>query len=706
MDERPVKRARQACDQCRRKKTRCPGEKPVCSFCARLSQPCTFSDGIGTTVLSNTKKTRGTQHAEETTTTLENRFELLEAKVDRMFSDVLLSPSAQKANSLKQALQYQIKEKPPLLHQYPETETKKREPDKVGTSIDSVSHVISPLSVEVTLPSTGIYHTAQNSLPYAVRIEVVKCYTRYCDAQPFILFDTDHLVNHFSSYPLSIQYLVLAAGLRFYRDLFIQDEQPLLAIDYLEKARRIIFGDISVGDVQTTTLQSLCMCVLLDLSALGGNFNRARIHTSIGANLALSKVLASKSATLSQTEIEEIRRCYWSFYYLSCLTGGEPIPVFLVPHNRPPFPVSLSVDLEYCSSIQPSTSGSPTSTADIQEDLGIVGYSLQLLEMWQTSLQYVVQLSIQDEVPWAPNSTQFQIVQRIMELESYFCRNHKNAHVRFAEHRADGVEDHSRYWRPWLFIQFTYHATLCLLHHPFVYSDKVRVAESSEATVFLEKSSDLALLHAKHIARLVDALEQKGVEASDPFLGYCAGVAATTLLWSCYDEDGSAQRRARALLSKCYKFILALAKPWPVARRMANNLALINMRAASWEAQTGETCSTYRIPEPDVQLMWKLLKYSTETDPSLDEFQAGLLAPEITANSSTTHQPGMIQADRNPGEAGHLREASYLLYEQSVSASTFPFTSGEAEKDVGTIIYPDAIGFGCGLDEWLDMGDF
>ncbi|KAJ5776411.1 uncharacterized protein N7511_001422 [Penicillium nucicola] len=42
-DERPSKRARQACAPCRRKKSRCPGEKPVCSYCERLGQKCTYS---------------------------------------------------------------------------------------------------------------------------------------------------------------------------------------------------------------------------------------------------------------------------------------------------------------------------------------------------------------------------------------------------------------------------------------------------------------------------------------------------------------------------------------------------------------------------------------------------------------------------------------------------------------------------------------
>ncbi|KAJ5899550.1 hypothetical protein N7495_004294 [Penicillium taxi] len=44
-DERPSKRARQACEPCRRKKSRCPGEKPTCSFCERLGQRCVYSIG-------------------------------------------------------------------------------------------------------------------------------------------------------------------------------------------------------------------------------------------------------------------------------------------------------------------------------------------------------------------------------------------------------------------------------------------------------------------------------------------------------------------------------------------------------------------------------------------------------------------------------------------------------------------------------------
>lgn len=38
------KRIRQACLNCRRKKVRCGGEKPVCDFCSRLSQMCVYTE--------------------------------------------------------------------------------------------------------------------------------------------------------------------------------------------------------------------------------------------------------------------------------------------------------------------------------------------------------------------------------------------------------------------------------------------------------------------------------------------------------------------------------------------------------------------------------------------------------------------------------------------------------------------------------------
>ena len=41
-----IKRSRQACDPCRRKKSRCTGEKPVCATCRRLKQECSYKESF------------------------------------------------------------------------------------------------------------------------------------------------------------------------------------------------------------------------------------------------------------------------------------------------------------------------------------------------------------------------------------------------------------------------------------------------------------------------------------------------------------------------------------------------------------------------------------------------------------------------------------------------------------------------------------
>ncbi|KAI0160301.1 hypothetical protein GGR57DRAFT_457100 [Xylariaceae sp. FL1272] len=40
------RRSHHACIPCRRKKTRCPGERPACSSCSRLKQPCSYAPVI------------------------------------------------------------------------------------------------------------------------------------------------------------------------------------------------------------------------------------------------------------------------------------------------------------------------------------------------------------------------------------------------------------------------------------------------------------------------------------------------------------------------------------------------------------------------------------------------------------------------------------------------------------------------------------
>ncbi|KAF4540034.1 uncharacterized protein LTHEOB_9508 [Lasiodiplodia theobromae] len=85
---RPPKRTRQACEGCRRKKTRCPGEQPACSLCVRLGQVCSYNEG--------------TSHGikiQDSDQSVSERLRSLESKMDLMLNANLFQPSPQSSSS-------------------------------------------------------------------------------------------------------------------------------------------------------------------------------------------------------------------------------------------------------------------------------------------------------------------------------------------------------------------------------------------------------------------------------------------------------------------------------------------------------------------------------------------------------------------------------------------------------------------------------
>lgn len=91
-DRREPKRARQACLNCRRKKARCSGEKPVCAFCARLKQACEWDTASNETASKSTPAIRRASGFTQDSA-LAARVALLEAKLSLLNDGSTLSAS-------------------------------------------------------------------------------------------------------------------------------------------------------------------------------------------------------------------------------------------------------------------------------------------------------------------------------------------------------------------------------------------------------------------------------------------------------------------------------------------------------------------------------------------------------------------------------------------------------------------------------------
>jgi hypothetical protein len=130
--------------------------------------------------------------------------------------------------------------------------------------------------------------------------------------------------------------------------------------------------------------------------------------------------------------------------------------------------------------------------------------------------------------------------------------------AKFWPREPDEVQDHLAYWTPWLKLQFTYHAAHTMLNHPFLYiAASQRNKNLAIPNTFWKRSSQLVLLHATWIVRLIDMVLEKKVKLTDHFFAHTAAIAATVHLHFCYAPDPRLKVKSNSELVKCMEFLKA-----------------------------------------------------------------------------------------------------------------------------------------------------
>lgn len=95
-----------------------------------------------------------------------------------------------------------------------------------------------------------------------------------------------------------------------------------------------------------------------------------------------------------------------------------------------------------------------------------------------------------------------------------------------------------------------------MLNHPFLYI----VASQHHPNLaipntFWRKSSELVLLHATWIVRMIDVVTEKEVQLVDPFYGHAAAIAATVHLYFCCATDLRLKQKSKMDFEKCKRFL-------------------------------------------------------------------------------------------------------------------------------------------------------
>ncbi|KAL3595881.1 hypothetical protein FPOAC2_10251 [Fusarium poae] len=647
------RRSHHACLACRRKKTRCPGEKPQCSSCVRLTQSCSYPPAIRPSLSGPS----------------EERLAHLEEKLDFLLNGNLSTS--------------QIQQQQQNQRQQSQLESPQETTDTSEKSYSSVQNTREP-SYPTSHPSVKSESDNSSLRPSLSDIAAgVALYFEYCHRQPIWCFERDEVSNFVSMHD-ELACSILALTLRF-------SDNAHQAKLYANNAKNLIMLRIANGSVDLATLESLCL--LSYSSFIDGHVHLGQFHLGLAHQLCRSAMLDVKSfyGVVEDPMTERKKRLFWSLQLLEQSYGRQE-GLLSVPTEiwRPAYSMSRG----------PQPVHDPRAPTMPRDDLGcnhsnepgIWNTSVHLGWVWSQVRKYVSDCAHNNiKEPWRHDSMYAKVLADFMETENRIPMCHRYDTVRFYEREVEDLKMHRDYWAPWLKEQFTYHVIPTVLNHPFLYI--VGAQHNPNLAIpntFWRRSSELALLHSTWIVRMIDMVVDKQVPLADPFFGHVAAIAATVHLYYRCAAATRLKHKSNADFAKCRRFLENFLPTSAACRALDRNLDKMTRIAAgtpdSMEVDDWMLSNIYL----SVPLMWKILQFSTGAD-SQELPTAGLLNQSLVPNSmhegdneNVTLEIIVANAPEisiNTADGG--QEAPALSYKAA------PLSSSQGPDSAGDTVYDD-----------------
>ncbi|KAJ5129603.1 uncharacterized protein N7515_005642 [Penicillium bovifimosum] len=588
-DERPSKRARQACEPCRRKKSRCPGEKPICSYCERLGQQCVYSSTeIAEQGLGHSNK------MEERISGIEGRLEQLMEYITRSAPNQLSSPAAIQPHS-------------PQIAVLPPTES----------------------------------HSTDNELSGASDVEL---YLTYCNAQPLLLFPLRTSPASLRTRDPELLLAIEALGARF-RGQGVSDQTLQTSIkSKTERAAQMVMMRVASGTVELSTIQTLCLLSMLEFTA--GNIVRAGSYTSLSTYFMRNlKINGLESISNLETESDERKLCYIGILMLQNFQGS------LQPPDTAGHADLLAETGGISSPLGSTLFGKDNArgnNGDSKPDIGINGSSVYTSELWAMACKYAAcHVGVDSHPPWSPYSDYTMINFRHCEHESFMPLRFRLHASRFQDHPSSSLKARRDYWSPWLSFQLVWHAVPCLVNHPFLLSMRLRNFRRTMPQSFLRNSFEQLTFHSGWVSHFLELIEMKNFEVSDPIIGHCVAIVATIYLQHSFIEDQDFHRKAQTGFEKCLRFLRNMGNRWPHIDRQAHQLQQLRDSVSPGGLMTDNIPSggsnSRQKWSVNLQLLWNILVYpraSNTSDPNSDIFGPKLAKDSVGFLADTP--PGAI----------------------------------------------------------------
>ncbi|KAJ5103938.1 Zn(II)2Cys6 transcription factor [Penicillium argentinense] len=523
-----IKRIRQACANCRRKKTKCSGERPVCSHCRRNRLACIWEpysnttqrlgDATGSQPLSNSPSNADNELLQRISM-IESRLAELSGRDERNGNELVCTRPRTESVLIERSCRN-------LLCSFGLPAS-----DNLG------------LNLLPAQPPVMIDYSSYPPTP--VLKSVIDTYFQHLHNQPYSYFHESLFRQKLerNELPRCLVLAILASAVRFSSHDYYTGRTREAADAYARECWLAVLGEdlTAEGGLDLSTVQTVNLLAVVDYTGvyiplavkitkrpnitnenIAGRVSSGWLKIGLAARISQDlQLMIEPAGYLPYPEQEERRRSFWSAYLIDKLIScarSRPLVILDDDCN-----VQLPCDEQTFKEGRWKTTNTLSELLDwnsnVTENPSPFALVTLMASIFGRCTRYVHQdRRIEEIPPWDTKSEFSAIKSAMLLLESYSKVGDRPISEIVHETRSDEIGH-------LIFAHTLFHLCHCLLNHPFLVRLRLKPfgikAPASFSTRALRSGCD----HAKQLLDLLRDSSQSGYEVKSSFYAYCIAIA-------------------------------------------------------------------------------------------------------------------------------------------------------------------------------------
>ncbi|KAH8803719.1 fungal-specific transcription factor domain-containing protein [Xylogone sp. PMI_703] len=598
----PIRRINLACLNCRRKKTRCSGQRPICQNCRRLSQECRYPEEI--------------RYARPE---VQRRPEVQDSNVGAL-ADRLWNIENQ-LGDLSAKLDFLLKRPSTCQHGGTEhcDEVSQASSMNIHGATDNHSQRQNAI-FEINESRQSIEQASfPGLLPLPVLLSTVDLYFRRCHNQPYSFFHEGNFRHRLSNglIPDHLLFAVLATAIRFSSNSFFREQTREIAVTYANKSwKSIVSSCFTRNDaVDIMTVQTITLLAIFDFTAGHARHGSAWVKIGLSVRIAQDlRLMMDFTADLSPADQEERRRVFWSLYLLDRIVSCG--------RARPPAIIEASCQLQLPSDEKSWREGRRQTTGTLDQlsdktmlnkgNLGPFALVIIMAYVLSRGAQYMLQdYNIRSRAPpWDQNSDFASISSDLLYIESELEISKPINELITEEFNEGDIIDHGTASLI-VFSRALFYLCHCLLNHPFLLRHRLQTCNTRAPETFLARSFDFGRECAKRLTQSMRDAQAAGCFLNASFYGYCAVVAGSIQTLYLHSDDEGLRDEAMECIQSNLSVLGEIGKSWENVSVMCDTFTKVSGDAFRFNVLTSPHPNIPPLTLADQEIMWSLVDYST-----------------------------------------------------------------------------------------------